>query len=174
MWRKTRLDRPPSPANFDAQRLDQIPIDGRLLPVVAGPRPKIEADQISLPDPGHPATLAKLLKARAQARLTPLAHDKAARLGLPIARLTYRDTRTRWGSCSSNGAISINWRIMCAEPLLQDYLVAHEVAHLKQPHHQPAFWDQCARLMAQPQALDQARARLRALSPQLMALPLNP
>lgn len=150
-----------------------LPIDGRLLPLVAAARAGVDEDQVRVPaDQPLGPILAKLLKARAQAILTPLAHAKAADLGLPIARLTYRDTKTRWGSCSAEAVISLNWRIICAEPLLQDYLVAHEVAHLKEPHHQPVFWDQCARLMAQPQALREAREKLRGIGPRLMALPL--
>lgn len=151
-----------------------LPIDGRLLPIRQGTRARVGEEQVYVPDdqPRGPI-LAKLLKARAQAVLTPLAHTKAEALGLPISRLTYRDTRSRWGSCSSDAKISLNWRIMCAEPLLQDYLVAHEVAHLREPHHQPAFWDQCAKLMAQPQALQEARKKLRAIGPKLLALPLS-
>lgn len=149
-----------------------IPVDGHLLPLYFGKSPLLEDGGICVREDRAQADLAKLLKTRAQSVLTPLSHDKAATLGLPIARLIFRDTRSRWGSCSSDSHISLNWRIICADPLLQDYLVAHEVAHLKEPHHQPAFWDQCARLMAQPQALDEARAKLRAIGPRLLALPL--
>ena len=158
---------------LSALTLDGIPIDGRVVPIVTGAKASIGEEQITLPEGDQAAALTKLLKARAKAILTPLAHRKADALGLPIARLTYRDTLTRWGSCSSSGAISLNWRIMCAEPLLQDYLVAHEVAHLKEPHHQRSFWDQCARLMAQPQAMEEARVRLKAIGGKLMALPLS-
>ena len=155
-----------------AQTLKGVPIDGRVLPIIDGIKAHIGKDEIRLPKSAPSNLLAALLKDRAKALLTPLAHQKAQILGLPIQRLTYRDTTSHWGSCSSKGAISLNWRIVCADPLVQDYLVAHEVAHLKEQHHQPAFWDQCARLMAQPQAMNTARARLKAISPKLMALPL--
>ncbi len=171
-WIKPRRDR----ILADQQRLSEgghIPLNGRLLPLEFGEAPALTADQIVVREATATADLAKLLITRAKAQLTPLAHDKAKALGLPIARLSFRDTKTRWGSCSGDGKISLNWRIICAEPLLQDYLAAHEVAHLKEPHHQPPFWAQCAALMAQPQALEDARAKLRAIGPRLMALPLS-
>lgn len=171
-WIKPRRDR----ILADQQRLSEggtVPVDGRLLPLEFGPKPAIGSEEIIVREDKATADLAKLLTTHAKAQLTPLAHDKAKTLGLPIARLSFRDTKTRWGSCSSDGSISLNWRIICAEPLLQDYLVAHEVAHLKEPHHQPAFWAQCAALMAQPHALDEARAKLRSIGPRLMALPLS-
>lgn len=171
-WIKPRRDR----ILADQQRLSEggtVPVDGRLLPLEFGPKPALSSEEIIVREDRATADLAKLLNTHAKAQLTPLAHDKAKTLGLPIARLSFRDTKTRWGSCSSDGKISLNWRIICAEPLLQDYLVAHEVAHLKEPHHQPPFWAQCAALMAQPQALEEARAKLRSIGPRLMALPLS-
>jgi predicted metal-dependent hydrolase len=71
----------------------------------------------------------------------------AAQIGKPVARVTVRDTRSRWGSCSSTGALSFSWRlIMAPEPVL-DYVVAHEVAHLVEMNHGPRFW-QLVRTMA--------------------------
>jgi predicted metal-dependent hydrolase len=64
----------------------------------------------------------------------------AARLGVPFGRLTLRDTRSRWGSCSSTGALSFSWRLILAPAEVLDYLAAHEVAHLKEMNHSPAFW----------------------------------
>ena len=152
----------------------EVPIDGVLHTLKFAPRPALHPGSSVEVRADQPAQdLTKLVKTHARTRLTPLAHQKAAHLGLPISRLSFRDTKSRWGSCSTDGAISLNWRLACADPLIQDYLVAHEVAHLKEPHHQPAFWDQCARLMAQPQALDTARNRLRVVGPRLMALPFG-
>ena len=172
VWIKSRRDR----ILADQQRLTdhgKVPLDGRLVPLSFGQAPALHPDLITVREVRASADLAQLLLARAKDQLTPLAQDKARTLGLPISRLRFRDTKSRWGSCSSSGAISLNWRIVCAEPLVQDYLVAHEVAHLKEPHHQPPFWAQCAALMAQPQALQEARAKLRTIGPRLMALPLS-
>ena len=151
----------------------EIPVNGHLLPVTYGPKPALDPDRLVVRSSCPGDDLSRLLKALAKRTIPPLAHAKADQLGRPIARLTLRDTKSRWGSCTSGGALSFNWRIMCADPLLQDYLVAHEVAHLKEPHHQPPFWAQCARLMAQPQSMQAARAKLKAISPKLMALPLG-
>lgn len=150
----------------------KIPIDGCLRPLNFGARPSIDNKAITVREICTNQDLSRLLKTRAKARLTPLAHEKANVLGFAIERLTFRDTKSRWGSCSSEGVISINWRIICADLLIQDYLIAHEVAHLKEPHHQPSFWSACASLMMQPSLMDQARDKLKAIGPKLMALPV--
>ena len=150
---------------------EHVPVDGILRPLVFTAKPLLRDQSIGVRADRAQSDLTSLIKTHARAQLTPLAHEKASVLQCPIRRLSFRDTRSRWGSCTSDGAISLNWRIVCADPLLQDYLVSHEVAHLREPHHQPAFWELCARLMAQPQALHEARNRLRAVGPKLMALP---
>jgi len=79
-------------------------------------------------------------KAEARARITGLVAEKTEMLGRGRGRITLRDTRSRWGSCSANGNLSFCWRlIMVPEPVL-DYVVAHEVAHLAHRDHGPAFW----------------------------------
>jgi len=57
-----------------------------------------------------------------------------------------RDTRTRWGSCSSDGTLSFSWRLIMAPPDIIDYVAAHECSHLIHMNHSPAFWRQVARL----------------------------
>jgi predicted metal-dependent hydrolase len=64
----------------------------------------------------------------------------AARLGLQFCSLTVRDQATRWGSCSSRGGISLNWRLVLVAPALQDYVILHELAHLTEMNHSPRFW----------------------------------
>ncbi len=61
-------------------------------------------------------------------------------------RLYVRDMRSRWGSCSSQGNISLNWRLIMAPPFILDYVVAHEIAHLKERCHDGQFWGLCAQL----------------------------
>jgi predicted metal-dependent hydrolase len=64
----------------------------------------------------------------------------AAKLGRPYARITLRDTRSRWGSCTTDGALMYSWRLIMAPPEVLDYVAAHEVAHLAEMNHSPAFW----------------------------------
>ena len=64
----------------------------------------------------------------------------AKRLKKSVNRITLRDTRSRWGSCSANGNISYSWRVIFAPEQVADYLCAHEVAHLVEMNHSPQFW----------------------------------
>ena len=76
----------------------------------------------------------------AHAHISLLAQSEAAALGVSYTRLTLRDQRTRWGSCSSNGALSFNWRLVLAPHDVLDYVVVHEVCHLAEHNHGPRFW----------------------------------
>jgi predicted metal-dependent hydrolase len=64
----------------------------------------------------------------------------ATRLGQRPARVTLRDTRSRWGSCTARGELNFSWRLILAPPVVLDYLVAHEMAHLREMNHSPRFW----------------------------------
>lgn len=64
----------------------------------------------------------------------------AARIGVNPTRVKLRDQKTRWGSCSSSGSINYNWRIVMAPPEVIDYLVIHELCHLRVPNHSQEFW----------------------------------
>ncbi|MBA2766223.1 MAG: M48 family metallopeptidase, partial [Solirubrobacterales bacterium] len=63
-----------------------------------------------------------------------------AALDTAYTRLTIRDQRTRWGSCSAEGSIAINWRLLLGPPEVLDYVVWHEACHLVVHDHSPAFW----------------------------------
>lgn len=80
------------------------------------------------------------------------AHPMAARLGVRINAITLRDTRSRWGSCSTSGRLSFSWRLILAPATVLEYVVAHEVAHLREMNHSPRFWGLCAQLVPEIQA----------------------
>ena len=86
------------------------------------------------------------LKNMARAGLADIATDKADMIRRKIASITVRDTKTRWGSCSQDRQISFSWRLMFAPYEAIDYVVAHEVAHLRYMDHSEKFWDLCADL----------------------------
>lgn len=78
--------------------------------------------------------------------LSELTHDYAERLGKEVKRVTLRDTRSRWGSCSSSGTISYCWRLAFAPRDVAAYVCAHEASHLLEMNHSPAFWNHVGRL----------------------------
>ncbi len=103
---------------------------------------RLEAGEILVP--GDPALLAHrvtdLLWVEAQLRLGAIVAAKCALAGLSARRVTVKDTRTRWGSCTPDGTLMFCWRLVMAPPPVQDYAVAHEVAHLRHMNHGPRFW----------------------------------
>ncbi len=80
------------------------------------------------------------LKAEAKALLGPRARRMAEALGCKVARISVRDTRSRWGSCSADGKLSFSWRLILAPEAVLTYVAAHEVAHLRHLDHSRAFW----------------------------------
>ncbi|MEM1200329.1 MAG: SprT family zinc-dependent metalloprotease [Pseudomonadota bacterium] len=87
-----------------------------------------------------PRRLKDWLKAQARTDLSAASDHYAAAMGLKYSRLSIRDQSSRWGSCSSTGALSYSWRLVMAPPDVLDYVAAHEVAHLAEMNHGPAFW----------------------------------
>lgn len=110
-----------------------------------------------------PRRLTDFLKRRARAEIKPRAADMAGALGPDIAtklgRVTVRDQKTRWGSCTAAGALNFSWRLIYCPSSVLDYVVAHEVAHLRHMDHSRAFWDTVADLVPEAMA---SRAWLRA------------
>jgi len=80
------------------------------------------------------------LKREARRQLDARTMYYAELLGVRPARITVRDTSSRWGSCSSTRNLSFSWRLILAPPFVLEYVVAHEVAHLKEMNHGPRFW----------------------------------
>lgn len=80
------------------------------------------------------------LKKQTLDSLSELSLQKASSIGCKISSITIKDTKSRWGSCSTLGNINYNWRICFAPIDVINYLVCHEVSHLKHPNHSTSFW----------------------------------
>lgn len=76
----------------------------------------------------------------ARERITGRVQYYAPMMRVKYNRIFIKEQKTRWGSCSSLGNLNFNWKLILLEPGLLDYVVVHELAHLKQMNHSPAFW----------------------------------
>ncbi|MDG2403548.1 MAG: SprT family zinc-dependent metalloprotease [Paracoccaceae bacterium] len=121
-----------------------LPIEGRSYLVVQGAGRKLimTGDQIAVPGSNERvgAKLRGYLKELARDRLAAASDRYASQLGRDYHRLTLRDTRSRWGSCSSEAALMYSWRLIMAPCEVLEYVAAHEVAHLVEMSHAPKFW----------------------------------
>ena len=86
------------------------------------------------------------LRAEARRRLTALVMVKAALGGVTPKRIVVKDTSSRWGSCAPDKTLAFSWRLVMAPDWVQDYVAAHEVAHIGHMNHGPLFWAQVDRL----------------------------
>jgi hypothetical protein len=82
----------------------------------------------------------RFLKAEAKSDLTQAVNTYCAALDVSARRVTIKDTRSRWGSCTSDGRLAFSWRLIMAPSEVLDYVAAHECAHLLEMNHSPAFW----------------------------------
>ena len=126
-----------------------IPFRGRATLIVPGPgkRACLAEGRIAVSTHAPAQLQVKALFRHLARDALAEASDKYARqLGRSYSRLSIRDTRSRWGSCSSQGGLMYSWRLIMAPPAVLDYVAAHEVAHLVEMNHQPAFWDIVAQL----------------------------
>jgi predicted metal-dependent hydrolase len=79
--------------------------------------------------------------AEAKTHLVPRVAMLAKSMGVDFRRISIRDLKYRWGSCTPGGTLVFNWRIVQAPPMVIDYLVVHELAHLLEQNHSPEFWN---------------------------------
>jgi len=129
LWRGERVEiRAASAAELGAARWRvQVSLGGELFRVAqlgGDLRPSLEA---------HFAKIAR-------AELPPRMEELAAGVGLAVRRVTVRDQRSRWGSCSSRGTISLNWRLVQTPAFVRDYIIYHELMHLREMNHSARFW----------------------------------
>jgi hypothetical protein len=130
-----------------------IPILGhdrvlKISPSTGRSRVRLEHDALTvetlLEDPTP--ILLRFLKKLAHDEFLALARPKADQIGRTIKKLSIKDMKTRWGSCGTDGRMALSWRLILAPPMAYDYVISHEVAHLKEAHHGPAFWNLCKEL----------------------------
>jgi predicted metal-dependent hydrolase len=113
------------------------------------------------------ASLEKALRTRAREFFIDRMTHFAAVMKLEVPRLALSSARTRWGSCNRDTGIRLNWRLIHCAPHLVDYVVVHELAHLRQMNHSPRFWREVEIVL--PRYRD-ARRELRELSERLPQL----
>jgi predicted metal-dependent hydrolase len=87
-----------------------------------------------------PPEVVRDLRARAARELPPRLLELAAEHGLRVSRISVRNQRWRWGSCSRSGHICLNWRLVDMPPEIRDYVMIHELMHLRRMDHSPMFW----------------------------------
>lgn len=148
-WIRKHLDKQP-----EAIRV----LPGAVLPIEGIPREIVETATRSVKLHPHwievprgaektPARMRAFLKTLARDRLGAASETYARQLGRPFSKLTLRDTRSRWGSCTTEGNLMYSWRLVLTPPEVLNYVAAHEVSHLAEMNHSPAFWAEVARLM---------------------------
>lgn len=151
-WIEQRLARLPKPIPFE---------DGAIIPIFGKPRVvsivpcssrvtsvTLKADTLVVETPRGDASsnIKRTLCALLEDVIAPLADTKAKSIGKSVNKLQFRDTRARWGSCGVDGDLMFCWRLVFAPIEIIDYVVAHEVAHLRHMDHSPRFWDLCDNL----------------------------
>ncbi len=149
-WVSHRLAALPEPIPFVDGAI--VPVDGKPHRIRHMPGARrgawIEAGELRVS--GAPEFLRRrvtdLLRREAKRRLAHLVASKAAVLGVMARRLSVKDTRSRWGSCASDGSLAFSWRLVMAPDFVQDYVASHEVAHLRHMNHGKRFWELVSRL----------------------------
>ncbi len=112
-----------------------------------------------------PRRVADFLRAEAGRRIAVAVGPHAEALGVKPRAIRLKDTQTRWGSCAANGTIAFSWRLVMAPGWVLDYVVAHELAHLRELNHSARFW---ALVEARTPHRDAATAWLRANGARLL------
>jgi predicted metal-dependent hydrolase len=97
-------------------------------------------DGLRVPAQDAPGAIERWYRRAARAEIAPRLDAATTRAAVAYTRLTIRGQKTRWASCSQNGAMSFNWRLLLAPEPVLDYVVEHEVCHLEVMDHSPRFW----------------------------------
>jgi len=122
----------------------ELPFEGRMLRLApgAGRSVRVEGDSLIVPGDADRAAarVSAFLRVQARNRLVAASDHYAAQIGRRVTQVTLRDTRSRWGSCTSDGSLMYSWRLIMAPPRVLDYVAAHEVAHMLEMNHSDRFW----------------------------------
>lgn len=131
----------------------EIPFRGETLTLrtTTGKSVRLAAPHIEVATPDPARRLRAFFRTEARNTILPLVEHYTTRINRPFNRVTLRDTRSRWGSCSGEGNLMFSWRLVMAPPKVMEYVVAHEVAHLVEMNHSTAFWAQVETLMPEYQ-----------------------
>ena len=128
-----------------------VPVEGRNYEIRLDPggRPSVRAEGEKLIVSGTDgetlsvrAAVRAYLMALAETRFEERVRFHAGRIGVHPNSITLREQKTKWGSCSSLGNLNFNWKLVMAPPEALDYVVVHELCHLLEMNHSPAFWAQ--------------------------------
>jgi hypothetical protein len=126
-----------------AERGATVPFLGEVLRLVIEPartRAHRRGDALLIPAVGGEAAVERWFRRTARAEIEPRLDAAVAALGVGYETLRIANQRTRWGSCSTSGAMSFNWRLLLAPEEILDYVVWHEACHLRHLDHSPRFW----------------------------------
>ncbi|HEY4417533.1 MAG TPA: M48 family metallopeptidase, partial [Verrucomicrobiae bacterium] len=109
---------------------------------------QLATEQIKIPTTTtdlRPA-IQKYLRQIAQQELPPRVMEFASQHHIAVTRVSIRNQKSRWGSCSRRGTISLNWRLIQTPEFVRDYVILHELAHRRHMNHSEKFWSEVARL----------------------------
>lgn len=105
-----------------------------------------ELVRVTDPASNQRAAIERHLWRLAAKELPPKVREYASVHQLPVRRITVRNQKSRWGSCSARGTISLNWRLIQSPPFVRDYIILHELIHLREMNHSARFWRELERV----------------------------
>jgi len=143
-WIERRLEEAERAREAVGARGNTVPYLGETLTLHPQPgrtRVHRKNDVLLVPQGDHRAALERWYRRMAAKEIKPRLDHAVDALGTRYTKLTIRNQKTRWGSCSSTGAMSFNWRLLLAPEDVLDYVVWHEACHLLVLDHSPRFWN---------------------------------